>query len=309
MVCGVDGSGGGWPAASVAASLARALNVRAVIVHATEEAGRWPLRKPLAGARARRTMRCLKTAVKERCSPIDTELRLRAGDPAQELLRVASEENAELMVVASGRSGRGGAALLGGVASGLIRRAPCPVVVVPRAMPALSGPQLVRGVVCAVELRDSDAQVLRLGADLAARLGSSLHAVHGYGPNGAPSAGQSRSPAPQMVQHRVAPEHALAAALAAAEVEARGHPLALLPGDALLRVADQQAGLVVVGPPVPGGLDSLIGGVALRAVADARLPVVVLPPHAELEPGSGHYELRGGRRDRNRPGRSAGASS
>jgi hypothetical protein len=36
---------------------------------------------------------------------------------------------------------------------------------------------------------------------------------------------------------------------------------------------------------------AFIRGVALRTLADARVPVVVLPPHAALEPGSGHYEL------------------
>jgi hypothetical protein len=70
----------------------------------------------------------------------------------------------------------------------------------------------------------------------------------------------------------------------------------LLPGDALLRVSEQQAGLAVVGLAERESLDSFIRGVALRAVADARVPVVVLPAHAALEPGSGHYELHGSNR-------------
>jgi nucleotide-binding universal stress UspA family protein len=291
MVCGVDGSGAGWPAASVAADLARTLKARAVVVHAMEDVGRPLFSKPLAGARTR-GMRKRLTAMARDCRfPPETELRLRAGDPARELVRVASEESAELMVVASGRRGRGSAALLGGVASRLIRNAPCPVVVVPRDAPPLPNPQLVRGVVCAVEMRDFDTQVLRLGADLAARLGSSLHAVHGYSPNCAPSG--NRRAAQRIGRSHAGAERTLAAALAAAEVEARRHVLALPPGDALLRVSERQAGVVVVGLAEQESLDSFVRGVALRAVADARVPVIVLPPHAELDAGSGHYELQG----------------
>lgn len=294
MVCGVDGSGAGWPAASVAAGLARTLNTRAVVVHAMEDVGRPLFSKPLAGVRTRGMSMRLTAMVQDCRFPPETELRLRAGDPARELVRVASEENAELVVVASGRRGRGSAALLGGVASALIRNAPCPVVVVPRDAPPLPNPQLVRSVVCAVEKRDFDVQVLRLGADLAARLGSSLHAVHGYEPNSAPSG--SCCAAQRIEWSHAAAERTLAAALAGAEVEARRHVLALLPGDALLRVSEQQAGLAVVGLAERESLDSFIRGVALRAVADARVPVVVLPAHAALEPGSGHYELQGSNR-------------
>lgn len=39
IVCGVDGSGGGWRAASVAASLARTLRLPAVLVHVREDLG------------------------------------------------------------------------------------------------------------------------------------------------------------------------------------------------------------------------------------------------------------------------------
>lgn len=59
------------------------------------------------------------------------ELRVLIGDPAESLLRLAEEEQAQLIVV--GSRGRGAliTALLGSVSSTLTTQAPCPVVVVP----------------------------------------------------------------------------------------------------------------------------------------------------------------------------------
>jgi nucleotide-binding universal stress UspA family protein len=66
--------------------------------------------------------------------------RLAEGDPAKEILRVAREADAELIVL--GTHGRGGLPrlLLGSVAEQVIRTAPCPVLTIrvpsPAAMPA-----------------------------------------------------------------------------------------------------------------------------------------------------------------------------
>jgi nucleotide-binding universal stress UspA family protein len=254
IVCGIDGSGGAWRAVSVAAALARALDVRAVMLHVMEDGHTSAFGSPRRTVRARGTRRRVEAIVEEYCFQADTGLHVRAGDPARELLLVAAQENAELLVVASGRQGPGGAALVGGVASALMRKSPCPVVVVPRDVAPPAEARIKSSVVCAVENEETDVYVLRLATDLARRLGGSLQVVIGC------------------AEAEVAPQTP--------------------PGDAPLSVAREEAGVIVVGPPgqrAPGSIDGC--DLALRVVAEACAPVVVLPPHATLDPGSGHYEL------------------
>ncbi|MEI6255934.1 MAG: universal stress protein [Planctomycetota bacterium] len=55
--------------------------------------------------------------------------RLTMGDPASEIVRIAAEEGAEMIVI--GTHGRSGLTrmLMGSVAEAVVRRAPCPVLV------------------------------------------------------------------------------------------------------------------------------------------------------------------------------------
>jgi nucleotide-binding universal stress UspA family protein len=153
IVCGVDGSHEADRAAAVAARLARDLGSRAVLVHVQARASRVP--RP---GRRRRRRRMLKATAAASCFPRDTHVRLESGDPTAELLTAAREEDAELLVVATGGLGTASPVLLGGTASALMRESPCPVV-------------------CAIEGRPGDAAVLGLAGDLATRLGGDLHAV------------------------------------------------------------------------------------------------------------------------------------
>ena len=287
IVCGVDGSGGGWRATSVAASLARTLRLPAVLVHVREDLGVSPVSRSRGLCRAWRTRKRVQAIARERWFPAGVEFRRRAGDAAHELLLVAEQEGAELVVVASGGSGRGRAVLVGGVASALMRRAPCPVVVVPRDGPPPADAELTRSVICPIESREADVRVLRFASDLASRLQAALHAVHGYGHNGAPPAGALRAAEVAIEPSHMTAERTLALALAAASVDARPHVLERLTADALLRVAERERGMIVVGPPSAREARSLTGGrVALPVVADALSPVVVLPPRAALDPVS-----------------------
>ena len=216
-----------------------------------------------------------------------------SGDPATELIAVAEREDAELVVVSSQGGGKISPALLGGVASALMRRCPCPVVVVPPgAVPRLDAEGL-KCVVCGVEGRDTDVLVLRLAGDLAARLGADLHAVHSYDPGTAKSAAAPATVDPLEAERRNAAEERLALTLAEAAVEVRAHIVALPTADALERLSDQErAGLIVVGPPVGSVEDVGLGRlVAIRLAAGGTTGLVVLPSEAELGAGSGHYEL------------------
>ena len=69
--------------------------------------------------------------------------RLTIGDPAGEIVRIAGEEGAEMIVL--GTHGRSGMArmLMGSVAEAVVRRAPCPVLVYRAAAETLVGQKAV----------------------------------------------------------------------------------------------------------------------------------------------------------------------
>jgi nucleotide-binding universal stress UspA family protein len=275
ILCGVDGSSEAQRAASVAARLARDLGSRAVLVHVEEDPHKRPLglRWPRLG-RAHRRRKVLRATAEECCFPSDTTLELRRGDPTAELMAVAERQDAELVVVSARGRSTAGPALLGGTAGALMRSCPCPVVVVPtKAIPPLDA-EGMRSVVCGVEGRETDVRALRLAADLATRLGGELHAVHA-----------TESPEDEV---NAEAERTLTFALVQTGVEARRHVLAQPMHEALERVARQErGGLMVVGPPDFGGPAPL----AIRLAAEGSTALVALPAEAELETGSGHYEL------------------
>jgi nucleotide-binding universal stress UspA family protein len=297
IVCGIDDSSGAVRAASVAARLARDLGSRALLVHVAGGGRGLPFGLGAPGVVRARTMRKKLRAIAEECSfPSGTEVRLERGDPATELLSVAKKEDAELVVASSGGTHYASAALVGGVTSALMRSCPCPVVVVPpRAIPPLD-PAGMRCVVCGVEGKDTDVQVVRLAADLATRLGGELHVVCGYASEAVRETGSVATDAAHDEELRDSAEKELARILAEVGVKAQTHVFPLPAADALEHVADQErAGLAVVGPPERNGPDSAVGrSTAIRCAVDGSTGLVVLPTEAELELGSGHYELAAG---------------
>jgi nucleotide-binding universal stress UspA family protein len=174
IVCGVDASDGSACAAAVAAGLNRDLALDSVLVHVEPPATRGVT--SIAHARERGRMRGL---VQSHNVPIGTAVRLTTGRPAPELVRAAAVLDAELVVL--GARGSAGPGLpLGRVAAPVTRLAPCPVVLVPQnGHPPypVEGP---RSILCAVQESTREPDLLRLAADLAARLGADLHLVHAF---------------------------------------------------------------------------------------------------------------------------------
>ena len=83
----------------------------------------------------------------EQVTPGDPQVRvthkLLRGDPAAEIIRLAGEVNADLIVIGThGRSGLG-RLLMGSVAEAVTREAPCPVVTVKAPLPADRAPAQV----------------------------------------------------------------------------------------------------------------------------------------------------------------------
>ena len=284
VICGIDLSRGSERTAAVAARVSRALGCRAAVVHVDDEP------PGVTSIHRVRELRALERLVHDHEFPDGTLVRLAGGEPAESLARVARDHDAELLVVGSRGLGELRTALLGSVSTELLRTAPCPVVVVP---PGLTLPFPHPGLgptVCGVDGSDRARDVLRLGADLAGRLGAELLAVHAFDARPA----YTVYPVPISVPGlREAAEKRLERALADAGVSARLTLASARPADALAQVAEEhRAGLVVVGSHGGGRLGSLLrGSVVTQLRSRIDRPMVVLPPKAELAAGSGHYEL------------------
>jgi nucleotide-binding universal stress UspA family protein len=291
IVCGIDPSPGADRAAAVTAALARELECEAMLVHVLQVPG-LSGHPGLHSIGQARELRKLHALVEEHVFPRDTRIELRDGDAAEELVRVAEELDAELIVVGSRGLLEIGSVLLGSVSSALMRAAPCPVVAVAPGAALPFAPAGIHAVVCGVGGSERDGPLLRLSADLGRRLRATLHAVHAFDPRPVP-AGRSGLARPLLPELHQAAEATLARSLAEAGVQAQGHAISLPPAPALQRVAEHQgAGLIVVASQGQGKLHSILhGSVTIQLAAEAPVPVVVLPPGAELGAGSGHYEV------------------
>jgi nucleotide-binding universal stress UspA family protein len=283
IVCGIDEATGARHVASFAARLAGELDLRLLLVHVIAADGLFArLRLPTV-IRMRRT---LKAMVGEDRFPQRTGIRVKTGDPASALKAIAEGENAELIVVGAGGEALASARLLGGVATTLMRRSSCPVVVVPLAAAAPSEGEVMRSVVCGVAGEESDAALLRLAHDLAERLRAELHAVHAYD---LPRArGSTPDPVRDAAMRELA-ERRLAVALKDAGVRALGTILPLPAAEALERVAEQQRpALVAVGAKGRREEGSMfLGPIPTELAACGRTPVAVLPLAASVQPGIG----------------------
>lgn len=291
IVCGIEHSSGGDRAVATGGQLARDVRCDVVLVHVLR-ATRHEHRGGAIAIGAAEELRWLRGLSREYGLAPSTRVAVFGGDPAEALIDAARAENAECIVVGSRGLHELGDAVLGSVSCALMRTAPCPVVVAPPALPVPLVPMSLRPVVCGVEGSDTDQSTLRLAADLALRLGAALHAVHAFNPRPV-APGPAAVMPPVMPALSEAAEATLEHAVTEAGVEARRCVVSSPPAEGLIRVADETgAGLIVVGSPGRGKLGSaILGSVAIQLAAEARVPVVVLPPNALLEGGSGHYEV------------------
>lgn len=291
IVCGVDPAPASGQAAAVAAHLGRELGCAPLLVHvdSTHEGRGANGVASIAHARELGRMRALADS---HDFPDDTTAHVVSGDAAEQLMHISRARDAQLIVVGSRglRELRG--ALLGSVSGDLMRDAPCPVVVVPPAAVAPSAAAGIRSIVCGVDGSERDTQLLRLGADLSRRLGAELHAVHAYDSRPVYPGVAAVGP-PVLPELRLAAEATLERSLARAGVRARGAVTSQPPASGLRQLAEERdAGLILVAPHRRGKLSSVLRGSAtVQLSADGPVPVVVLPPGAELAAGSGHYEL------------------
>lgn len=144
IVCGVDGSSDSNAAVVVAARMAERLGARLVLAHVAEPVltyahavpfGGLSMAGPLAedelmAAQEESGARMLEEAARS-AGITDAMQRVAVGLPAEQLVEIADDERAELIVVGSRGRGAFKAAFLGSVSNSLVGIARCPVLIVP----------------------------------------------------------------------------------------------------------------------------------------------------------------------------------
>ena len=216
----------------------------------------------------------------------DVETRLVEGSPAERLLEVAREEDADLLVVGSRGRGALAGGLLGSVTRELTQTAECPVVIVP---PNASSPSAGEGtVVCGVDGSQHALAAARVARRLGERLGYGVALVHASRTARSLLTYVGRSTTPSVsVQPDIADKQsqeilqqaaeAVGGEPAFAEVEAGD------PAQVLLSVAKRENGrMIVIAARGVGAVHAaLLGSVAVSLLQDADVPVVVLSEPAE----------------------------
>ena len=218
-----------------------------------------------------------------------------AGKPAQEILRVAREARADLIVMSShGRSGLS-KRFFGSTTERVLRETTTPVLVTPkhaeRAWSVSAMSRYVRHVLAPVDLTPASRHQVTIAAGIAAGLEVPLILAHVLEPVYVPP--RVRLAVPGSDQERRASVDAQLLELVELSGMRTVPDAVVLTGDAseeIVRLADiRGAGLIVMGLHSSGMLGPRMGSVTYRVLCLARSLVLALPPVA-LEAGSHREE-------------------
>jgi nucleotide-binding universal stress UspA family protein len=206
----------------------------------------------------------------------EVEYRLECGLPSEEILRVAAENGADL--IALGAYGRGGlhGLLMGSTAEKVLRRAPCPVLLLrlPDGGDLLGDLEQIETVLHPTDFSARSAAALDLAASIARDRGARLFVVHVV-PDDSPPSGPAEGLACRRLclekLDEVRDRHSRGAPI---EVDLRHGD----PADEILAAADELgADLIVMGTHGRTGLGRvLMGSVAESVLRRARCPVLTI---------------------------------
>jgi len=222
-----------------------------------------------------------------RARGVTTHTRLLEGPPSSELVRLAEELPADLLVTGFYSDARLKHLLLGSVTEELLRHAPCPVLTVRHGVgPASYAGMPFRSILCGADLRASGPEVIAGALSLAEAFAAELTLVHvleqvpEFEPGSAAQFSMVEIQAFRQAMAEDARER-----LRAAVPEAVRERLAVRDlvkaGSAhgqILRLAREEASeLIVVGARGHSTLERvLFGSTSRRVVRDARCPVLVV---------------------------------
>lgn len=214
---------------------------------------------------------------------MDVPLVLREGDPVSEILAQATETAADLVVMSThGRSGFD-RLTLGSVAYKVLRKSPCPVLVVPAQAPAPEARfEGYRRVICATDFSDDSARALDFALSIAERAGSRLTLVHVVEVAENPEVVEGDSPLAVVRRERIAAARERLRAIVAAhegrgpaidETVRLGRPYAEL----LALAREAEADLLVLGVRGRGAIDlTLFGSTTTQVVRRAACDVLTV---------------------------------
>ena len=220
-----------------------------------------------------------------RAAGVAAETAVRGGHPAREILAVAEELPADMVVL--GTHGRGGVEhlLLGSVAEKIMRKAPCPVLVVPPGSGAGADARFSR-ILCPVDGSESSNDAVSFAVSLARETDGRLILLHVVEP--VPAAGEFGTFDGEEYR-RMGEAHAGTVLQAALTPEVREwcrceEVVAL--GKASERIlstaAEKAADVIVMGVRGRGAIDVLaFGSTTNDVIRRATCPVLAVHPHAK----------------------------
>jgi nucleotide-binding universal stress UspA family protein len=213
----------------------------------------------------------------------NVRLRVTAGDPAAEILRLAEERDADLIVLASHGRGTVGRAVFGSVADRVVRSSSVPVMIVrPRDAAVEIAPIFLDRVIVPLDGSDLAARALPVAEGLARRRGLPVHLLRPLdagqllGPIAA-SAGRPPTTANDAAAEARRALEATAVLLRAAGVRVttevvKGSPASIIAG------AARPGDIIVLSSHGRGGMRRWwLGSVAERLVHAGPAPVIVGP--------------------------------
>jgi nucleotide-binding universal stress UspA family protein len=224
---------------------------------------------------------------------IRTSLLVReASDIRRQILAEAQALMSDLIVI--GSHGRSGVErlLLGSVTEKVVRKAPCPVMVVPPRAPDAAGAGLIHGgrprILCAVDFSDASLGALDYAISLAEEADADLTLFH------------SIEVPPELLEHiPVPPDFSVDQCHAAARAACLERLRELIPSSVrtycnvrtvamegaayrqILRLsAEDKSDLIVMGVHGRGAVELLLfGSNTARVIRAATCPVLIVPPH------------------------------
>ena len=291
LLCAVDRTPHARAVVSVAARFARDLGLRLMVAHVEAAPQAEPAKRDeYAPGGADRHLASLTSAPSIRW---DTVRRVESGDPAHELLRLAREHEARLLVAGSRGLGPLTGALLGSVSRRLAGESRCPVLVVPaRVDPRRLPPQRLGrdpSVICGIDDSPEAELVLAHAAEMAWACSARLLLTHVVEAPRAPAlpATPGVHPADYAaladVRRRAATrllERSAAKVADAAHLELtlqHGEPV----GEIETLADAEDADLIVVGSRGPRRLPAAVpGSVSAGLAGSASRPVLIVPETA-----------------------------
>jgi nucleotide-binding universal stress UspA family protein len=213
-----------------------------------------------------------------------------SGEPVREIVAKAEHMHADLLVMGTHGASGFERLLLGSVAEKVLRKAPCPVLTVPRAEPAEAADRVVfKSLLCAVDFSEASADALAYALSLAQEADAHLTVLHvvetvplGVGREYA----HFQVPEFNLYLEKDAAEqlHTMVPAEAHTWCEVRELVATGKPYVEILRVAAEVgAELIVMGSTGRGAIDRLLfGSTTQHVLRQARCPVLTMRArHAE----------------------------